>query len=54
MPEKYTGICLDGSRATMVNTLDAIATSYSTVDLGDPAESVKVLLQNVKLFQSKY
>lgn len=48
MPEKYIGICVDGSRATMVSTLDAIATSYSTVDLGDPAESIKVLLKNIK------
>lgn len=48
MPEKYIGICLDGSRATMISTLDAIATSYFSVDLGDPAESIKALLKNTK------
>lgn len=48
MPEKYVGICVDGSRATMVNTIDSLATSYATVDLGDVGESVKVLIKNVK------
>ena len=48
MPEKYIGICVDGTKATMVSTLDAMATSYSTVDLGDATESIKALLKNTK------
>lgn len=48
MPEKYIGVCLDGSKATMVTTVDAVASTYLSVDSGDPVESLKLLLKNVK------
>ena len=48
MPNKYIGISVDGSRATLVMTIDDIATSTESVDLLDVATSIRSLLRGVK------
>jgi hypothetical protein len=48
VPNKYIGISVDGSRATLVMTIDDIATSTESVDLLDVATSIRSLLRGVK------